>query len=529
MHESDPSQSERLDEELVAYLDGQLDRQSARQVEQRLASEEPVRRRLQELAQSWDLLDQLPHAVADDAFVRSTVEMVAVAAEQEVAEQQAAEPRRRRRRWLRGGGAALAVALAGYVVAANVWTDPNEKLIRDLSVIENQERYKQAGDVDFLKKLNEEGLFSDETSDATTSRDERGGNNEGRPAKDEPRANSDPAPTLTGLETPSQRRETLEKMTPPEKEDLRTRFDKFNALSPDEQQRLRRFEEQLNADASRDRLRRIMNQFHEWLKTLGPIERSELLAPALTSTVRIEQIRNLQHAQEAKLGAQGGGPKLLQRDVDALHQWEATFAAKHAAELLAARPSTSPQREWAQKVDSADPAERRRALLILARYQWRTGSVGEGKKVSLSDAELQSLIKQLSPEARKILDAQTTTQQKIDTIGRWIFLFARARLFNRQSGEGPPQVSQDELNRYFEGLPANEKDKLLALPNDDDFNRALRWKYYQQHTRPNRGTGPRNAPGDRDRPRPGGKPEIPATNPDAPPASMTPKRGEGPS
>jgi hypothetical protein len=258
MHESDPSQSERLDEELVAYLDGQLDRQSARQVEQRLASEEPVRRRLQELAQSWDLLDQLPHAVADDAFVRSTVEMVAVAAEEEFAEQQAAEPRRRRRRWLWGGCAALAVALVGYVVAANVWTDPNEKLIRDLSVIENQERYKQAGDIDFLKKLNEEGLFADETSEATTARDEHGGNNEGHSAKEEPRANSDPASTWTGLETPSQRRDALEKMTPQEKEDLRTRFDKFNALSPDEQQRLRRFEEQLNADPSRDRFLRIM-------------------------------------------------------------------------------------------------------------------------------------------------------------------------------------------------------------------------------------------------------------------------------
>jgi hypothetical protein len=526
MHESDPSQTERLDEELVAYLDGQLDRQSARQVEQRLASEEPVRRRLQELAQSWDLLDQLPHAVADDAFVRSTVEMVAVAAEQEFAEQQAAEPRRRRRRWLWGGCAALAVAIAGYVVAANVWTDPNEKLIRDLSVIENQERYKQAGDVDFLKKLNEEGLFSDETSDATTSREERGGNNEGRPAKDEPRANSDPAPTLTGLETPSQRRETLEKMTPQEKEDLRTRFDKFNALSPDEQQRLRRFEEQLNADASRDRLRRIMTQFHEWLKSLSPIERSELLA--LASAPRIDQIRSLQHAQEAKLGAQGGGPKLSKHDVDVLHDWEADFANNHRKELIADLPPQWSTPEWQKRFGSTFAPESPRMVLLNARNHWRNGMVGEGKKISVSDSELQQLMTKLSPDAAKILEPQTTPQ-RIKTIGGWIVIFSRARLFNRQPGEGPPQVSQDELNRFFEGLPANEKDKLLALPNDDDFNRALRWKYYQQHTRPNRGAGPRDAPGDRDRPRSGGKPEIPPTNPDSPPASMTPKRGEGPS
>ena len=65
MPQSDSSQIESLDEELVAYLDGQLDPESARHVEQRLASEETARRRLQQLAQSWDMLDQLPHAVAD--------------------------------------------------------------------------------------------------------------------------------------------------------------------------------------------------------------------------------------------------------------------------------------------------------------------------------------------------------------------------------------------------------------------------------------------------------------------------------
>jgi hypothetical protein len=523
MHESDPSQSERLDEELVAYLDGQLDRQTARQVEQRLATEEPVRRRLQELAQSWDLLDQLPNAMADDAFTRSTIEMVAVAAEQGFAEQQAAEPRRRGRRWVWGTVAALAVAVAGYVLAANVWTDPNEKLIRDLSVIENQERYKQAGDIDFLKKLNDEGLFSDETPETGTAKDDRAAKEEGRAAKDEARGGLDPAPTLTGLEAPSQRRETLEKMTPQEKEDLRTKFDKFNALSADEQERLRRFEEQLNADASRDRLRRIMNQFHEWLKTLSPIERSELLA--LASAPRIEQIRSLQHAQEAKLGAQGGGPKLSQHDVDVLHDWEAEFAKNHRSELIADLPAPWSQPEWQKRFGSTFAPENPRMLLLNARYHWRNGMVGEGKKISVSDNELQQFIAKLSPEARKILEPQTT-QQRIKTIGSWIGIFRQARLNDRQPREGIPQVSQDELNKFFEGLPAKDKDTLLALPNDDDFNRALRWKYFQ-HTRQNRGPGPRDTTNGRDRPRAVSKPDIPPNNPEPPPGSVTPKKGEG--
>ena len=229
MHESEHNPSEQLDEELVAYLDGQLDRQSARAVEQRLASEEAVRRRLQELAQSWDLLDQLPHAVAGDAFTRSTVEMVAVAAERELADEQAAEPRRRAQRWLWGAAAALAVAVTGYVLAASVWRDPNDKLIRDLSVIENQERYKQAGDVEFLKRLYEEALFSDDTSEASAARDDRATKDDEYPAKDERRTSLDPASTMTGLEITSQRREIVEKMSPQERDDLRSKFDKFNA------------------------------------------------------------------------------------------------------------------------------------------------------------------------------------------------------------------------------------------------------------------------------------------------------------
>jgi hypothetical protein len=520
MYEPEPNQSERLDEELVAYLDGQLDRQSARAVEQRLASEEPVRRRLQELAQSWDLLDQLPHAVAGDAFTRSTVEMVAVAAEQEVAEQQQEEPSCRARRWLWGVAAALAVGIAGYVLAASVWTDPNEKLIRDLSVIENQERYKQAGDIEFLKRLNEEGLFSDDTSESSATKDERAAKDEGRAAKDESRTSIDSASILTGLETTSQRREAVEKMSPQEREDLRTKFDKFKALSTDEQERLRRFEAQLNAEQQRDRLRRIMNLYHEWLKTLGPIERSELKDLAIAP--HIEKIRSLQHAQEAKLAAQGGGPKFWKHDGDVLYAWETEFAKNHRQELLDDLPPV----EWQKRFGAAASFDDPRMLLANARYHWRSGLVGEGKKVSVSEGEVQQLMDKLSPEAQKHLQPQTP-QQRIKTIGIWVGMFRQARLADRPPGEGPPQVSQDELNKFFEGLSAKEKDALTALPNDDDFNRALRMKYFQR-MRPNRGPGPRDASNGRDRPRPNAKQDAPPALPEPPPDGGPQKKSEGP-
>ena len=76
----------------------------------------PVRRRLQQLAQSWDLLDQLPRTTVDEKFTRSTVEIVALAAEKELGQRATAEPRRRWLRWLLTAVAAVAACLIGFFV-----------------------------------------------------------------------------------------------------------------------------------------------------------------------------------------------------------------------------------------------------------------------------------------------------------------------------------------------------------------------------------------------------------------------------
>jgi len=77
--QSSNSNLDFLDEELVAYLDGELDSQATKRLEDLLASDEPARKRLSQLANSWELLDQLPRATVDDLFTRTTVKMVALA------------------------------------------------------------------------------------------------------------------------------------------------------------------------------------------------------------------------------------------------------------------------------------------------------------------------------------------------------------------------------------------------------------------------------------------------------------------
>src|SRR3954462_5504268 len=84
-----------MDEEIVAYLDGELDSVAEAQVVRRLSEDAAYRARLGQLQQAWDMLDNLRRTEADDEFVQSTVAMVAVQAEAEAYTQKLRVQRRR--------------------------------------------------------------------------------------------------------------------------------------------------------------------------------------------------------------------------------------------------------------------------------------------------------------------------------------------------------------------------------------------------------------------------------------------------
>ena len=73
-------------EQLVAYLDGELDAETSKQVERRLTENVEYRRELQQLQRAWDMLDELPRAEVGNAFTRTTVEIVVLSAAQELTE-----------------------------------------------------------------------------------------------------------------------------------------------------------------------------------------------------------------------------------------------------------------------------------------------------------------------------------------------------------------------------------------------------------------------------------------------------------
>ncbi len=152
-----PSVSE---EELVAYLDGELDAQAARRVEDLLVGDPRVRSRLQELERTWDLLDELAPADVDDAFTRSTLELVAVSAARD-----AVGPGRRWRLRLAGVAVLIVAAAAGFLTTRRLSPDPAQPVVEDLPLLEHLDRYRQIDDFGFLLRLHQEELFRAEDSD----------------------------------------------------------------------------------------------------------------------------------------------------------------------------------------------------------------------------------------------------------------------------------------------------------------------------------------------------------------------------
>jgi hypothetical protein len=71
-----PADLESVDEQLTAYLDGELSAEEASGIENRLVDDEGLRVRLAELREAYDLLDELPETPHNQRFTRSTLEIV---------------------------------------------------------------------------------------------------------------------------------------------------------------------------------------------------------------------------------------------------------------------------------------------------------------------------------------------------------------------------------------------------------------------------------------------------------------------
>ena len=143
--------------ELVAYLDGELEEEKAREIEQTLAASEVARHEVEMLSRTWDLLETLPRESASAEFASKTLETVKV----ESTPSAAPEWRPYARRGLIGLGWATtlaAVTLAGFAAGHRWLPRRSDPIVRDLPLLDRLDAYREVGSVEFLHGLREKEI-----------------------------------------------------------------------------------------------------------------------------------------------------------------------------------------------------------------------------------------------------------------------------------------------------------------------------------------------------------------------------------
>ncbi|MCC7421324.1 MAG: hypothetical protein IT428_13655 [Planctomycetaceae bacterium] len=146
---------------LVAYLDGELDEPNAQEIERILARNPVARNDVEMLMRTWELLDNLPRAAATEEFTQKTLSTLkAIDVTEPITEKPWFDKVRRGAivaGWL--GGLALS-ALLGFLVTNQFIPNETRQLVNDLPVIENLHKYVEADNITFLEQLRLGGDFN---------------------------------------------------------------------------------------------------------------------------------------------------------------------------------------------------------------------------------------------------------------------------------------------------------------------------------------------------------------------------------
>ncbi|PHQ36683.1 anti-sigma factor family protein [Rhodopirellula bahusiensis] len=186
---------DRDDEQLVAYLDGELSGKERTELEDRLINEESLRLRLQGLQRGWDMLDVLPTPVADEHSVQTTLEMVVRDLTRASMGTEAASsingnvssdtlPQQRRRKWTRR---LLVFGVLALIVSSLVtwrWQAmSHQNQVADLPIAIDHQAYASTDDLELVRDLAKSRLWLTLSSRSATEDleklvDQYGGTNE---------------------------------------------------------------------------------------------------------------------------------------------------------------------------------------------------------------------------------------------------------------------------------------------------------------------------------------------------------------
>jgi len=424
-----------MEQQLVAYLDGELDPEASRRVDELLATRPEVREVMQGLDRTWEILDELESPVPAANLTQSTIEMVTIAAAKEAEAQRAEAPRRRSRRWGAAAVVVLVAAVCGYAVVGRAVPDRNQQFLRDLPILLRFDQYSrcQNDDLEFLRRLYESNLFDI--------------------------ADMEGMPDLGRLAMSSEdAQHCLDSCTADEKKQLAHHERQFNALPPERRDGIRHLHEQLQDEANAGQLDRVLWAYHQWLTTL--------LAHEIDTLLNLEPEQRIRRIAESI-------------EAHRVQEWIIQYAIDHEERL------TSQLRE-----------ERWRGSFMplrimpdrLGHFIWQRWLAANPGRVPFSDEELEELrellvytgdeLASMAPEDQRRFIAEVTLPAALRHRGAPLPLEARSEEFEKK------------LDDFFQNsLSELEREHLFRL-SAEEMMRELRRLYMREQG--GRRTGPRS-------------------------------------
>ena len=289
-------------------------------------------------------------------------------------------------------------------------------------------------------------------------------------------------------EPPASRRERIEKMNEAQKEQLLHRHKQFHAFEREEQERLRDLHRDIENDPGRDELRRVMDCYYDWLKTLSSYQLMELRK--LSHEERIERIKTLQKEEHVpgrgrgRFGYGRFGPgfdrygkqaeQISVPDRKALLDWTAKYAARREDTFGQSLPDSvreQLQQELGQIGDSRD-----RMQVLFWRMWLRRQLDDPGNPLPDRDDDWPRLLSALSPQMLEPLEALPEDEQRAKIAGKIRFL-AMEHYFSQRTSSVPSVISGKELARFFTNeLDEGWRSRLLGLPSAD--MQSWVWRLY---------------------------------------------------
>jgi hypothetical protein len=258
-----------IDEEIVAYLDGELAPEARAAFERRLADDPKLRARVDAERDAWNALSLLDVDAPNERLPDAVVERLDDETQTELLALTAALRRRRAFRALWIGSTALLLAALGFVVFSSLFPDVQTRRERDFRVVERLAQLEIVGDFDYLTALDASGLFDAPPPPPNAPRPE--------PPFPGPAPNADEASSKS-FEELSQDRVFYR---------LQQKFERLDSAT---QERRRALYRQIVAAPNADALWRLLDRYCAWFSDVpSDDDREKLLAAPIPE--RLELVR----------------------------------------------------------------------------------------------------------------------------------------------------------------------------------------------------------------------------------------------